>query len=165
MHSFTARFSVDAPARKIWRVLHPPAAPDAPRPRLIEFPGGRIEIVTEGDEAGQGLVRTCVFKVPKYLMSGGKGRSFETVTQATLNKLSRYVAVGKPLWSRTEGYHKLEEQPDGTTVVTFHETYHAYNPVLRWLLERRVHERISRENLATYEYALSYAGTARRLSD
>jgi hypothetical protein len=102
--------------------------------------------------------------VPKYLLSGGKGRSWETVTEAKINKLSRYVAIGKPLWSRAEGYHELEEQPDGTTVLTFHETYHAYNLVLRFLLERRVHARISRDNLATYEYALSFAGRVRRLS-
>ncbi|MBV8346835.1 MAG: SRPBCC family protein, partial [Mycolicibacterium sp.] len=48
--------------------------------------------------------------------------------------------------------------------LTFHETYHAYNPVLRFLLERRVHARISRDNLATYEYALSFAGPVKRLS-
>ena len=95
-----------------------------------------MEILHEGDEAGEGLVRTCIFAVPKWLLSGGKGRSFETVTEAKLNKLSRYVAVGAPLWSRAEGYHELEEQPDGTTVLTFHETYYAYNPVLRFLLER-----------------------------
>jgi hypothetical protein len=96
---------------------------------------------------------------------GGKGRSWETVTQAKLNKLARYVAIGKPLWSRSEGYHELEEQLDGTTVVTFHQIYHTYNPVLRWLLEGRVHARISRENVVTCEYALSYAGTVRQLVD
>ena len=58
------------------------------------------------------------------------------MTEAELNRLSRYIAVGAPLWSRAEGYHELEEQPDGTTVLTFHETYHAYNPVLRFFLER-----------------------------
>jgi hypothetical protein len=165
MHSFTVRFSVEAPATKVWRVLHPPPPPNAPRPRIVEYPGGHMEILMEGDEAGEGLVRTCVFKVPKYLLSGGKGRSFETVTEAKLNKLSRYVAVGKPLWSRAEGYHELDEQPDGTTLVTFHETTHAYNPVLRFLLERRVHESISRDNTAIYEFALGYAGKVTRLPD
>jgi hypothetical protein len=163
VQTYTVRFCVAAPARKVWRVLHPPAPPNAPRPRVIEYPGGRIEILTEGNEAGEGLVRTCVFNVPRYLLSGGKARSWETVTEAKINKLSRYVAVGKPLWSRVEGYHELEEQPDGTTILTFHETYHAYNPVLRFLLERLVHAKISRDNLATYEYALGYAGKVRRL--
>jgi hypothetical protein len=164
MRSFTVQFLVEAPASKVWRVLHPPASPNSPRPRIIEWTTGRMEILNEGDEAGEGLVRTCVFEVPKYLLSGGKGRSWETVTEAKVNKLSRYVAVGKPLWSRAEGYHELEEKPDGTTVLTFHETYHAFNPVLRFLLERRVHAKISRDNIATYERALSYAGRVRRLT-
>ena len=102
--------------------------------------------------------------MPKYLLSRGKGRSWETVTEAKLNKLSRYVAIGKPLWSRAEGYHELEEQPDGTTVLTFHETYHAYNPVLRFLLERAVHAKISRDNIETYENALGHAGRVKRLT-
>jgi hypothetical protein len=101
-----------------------------------------MEILNEGDQAGEGLVRTCIYPVPKYLLSGGRARSWETVT---------------------EGYHELEEQPDGTTVLTFHETYHAYNPVLRFFLERPVHARISRDNLETYEHALGYAGKVRRL--
>jgi hypothetical protein len=123
-----------------------------------------MEILKEGNDAGEGLVRTCVFDVPKYLLSGGKGRLFETVTEARLNTISRYVAVGKPLWSRADGYHELEEQPDGTTVLTFHETYHAYNPLLRFLLERPVHAAISRDNLETYEHALGFAGKVTRLA-
>jgi hypothetical protein len=164
MRSFTATFSVEAPPRKVWRVLHPPPPPGAPLPRVIEYPAGSIEILNEGDEAGQGLVRTCVFDVPRYLLSGGKARSWETVTEARVNELSRYVSISKPLWSRAEGYHRLEEQPDGTTHLTFHETYHAFNPVLRSLLERRVHNKISTDNMATYEHALSFAGPTTRLS-
>ena len=164
MQSYTVRFHIEAPPRKVWRVLHPPVPPNSPRPRVLKWPTGSMEILNEGDEAGEGLVRTCIFEVPKYLLSGGKGRSWETVTEAKLNKLSRYVAVGKPLWSRAEGYHELEEQPDGTTVLTFHETYYAYNPVLRFLLERPVHAKISRDNLETYEHALGYAGRVTRLT-
>jgi hypothetical protein len=164
MQSFTVRFRVDAPARKVWRVLHPPVPPNSSRPRVVEWPTGSMEILNEGDEAGEGLVRTCVFPVPKYLLSGGRGRSWETVTEAKLNTISRYVAIGKPLWSRAEGYHELAEQPDGTTVVTFHETYHAFNPVLRVLLERPVHRKISRDNIETYERALSHVGSVKRLT-
>ncbi|OBJ56166.1 SRPBCC family protein [Mycobacterium sp. 1423905.2] len=164
MQSYTVRFHVDAPPKKVWQVLHPPAPPNSPRPRVLKWPTGSMEILNEGDEAGEGLVRTCVFPVPKYLLSGGIGRSWETVTEARLNQLSRYVAIGKPLWSRAEGYHRLDEQPDGSTVLTFHETYHAYNPVLRFLLERPVHAKISRDNLETYEHALGYAGQVRRLT-
>ncbi len=163
MQSYTVRFHIEAPPRRVWRVLHPPVPPNSPRPRVLKWPTGSMEILNEGDEAGEGLVRTCIFEVPKYLMSGGKGRSWETVTEAKINKISRYVAVGKPLWSRAEGYHELEEQPDGTTVLTFHETYFAFNPVLRFLLERPVHAKISRDNLDTYEHALGYAGRVTRL--
>ena len=42
----------------------------------ITYPAGSIEILYDGDEAGQGLVRTCVFDVPRYLLSGGKARSW-----------------------------------------------------------------------------------------
>jgi hypothetical protein len=163
MHSYTVTFSVEAPARKVWRVLHPPPRGET-RPRIIEYPAGRIEILNEGDEAGKGLVRTCEFSVPRYLLSGGKARSWETVTEAVLHRRSRYVSISKPLWSRAEGYHQLDEQPDGTTRLTFHETYHAYNPVLRALFEGRVHAMISRDNLSTYQLALGYAGPIRRLS-
>jgi hypothetical protein len=164
MQSYTVRFHVDAPPHRVWRVLHPPVPPDSPKPRVLKWPTGSMEIWKEGDEAGEGLVRTCVFEVPRYLLTGGKGRSFETVVEAKRDKLARYIAVGKPLWSRADGYHELEEQADGTTVLTFHEDYYAYNPLLRLLLERPVHAKISRDNLETYEHALSYAGKVTRLS-
>jgi nitroreductase len=164
MHSYTVTFAVHASPQKVWRVLHPPAPTGAAPPRIITYPAGSMEILTEGDEAGQGLVRTCVFDVPRYLLSGGKARSWETVTEAKMNKVSRYVSISKPLWSRAEGYHELDEQPDGTTLLIFHETYHAYNPLLRALLERRVHAKISADNLSTYEHALSYAGPTRRVA-
>jgi hypothetical protein len=164
VHSYSATFAVAAPARHVWRVLHPPAPRDATLPRIIEYPGGSMEILNEGDEAGQGLVRTCVFGVPRYLMSGGTARSWEVVTEAKINKLSRYVSISKPLWSRAEGYHELDEQPDGTTLLTFHETYHAYNRLLRAIFEGRVHAKISADNTAIYEHALGYAGTTKRVS-
>ncbi|MGA9492917.1 MAG: SRPBCC family protein [Mycobacterium sp.] len=164
MRAYTVRFTVDAPPRRVWRILHPPPPPDATVPRIVEYPAGSMEILFEGDDAGQGLVRTCVFDVPRYLLSGGKARSWEVVTEARVNEISRYVAIGKPLWSRAEGYHRLDEQPDGTTILTFHETYHAFNPVLRALLERRVHAKISADNLSTYEHALGFAGKTRRIS-
>jgi hypothetical protein len=164
MQTFTICFAVQATPERVWRVLHPPRPHDAPRPRVIEYPAGRIEILNEGDDAGEGLVRTCEFAVPRYLLSGGRARSWETVTEARYAELSRYVAISKPLWSRAEGYHRLEARPDGSTLLTFHETYHAYNPLLRALFERVVHKKISGDNLATYEHALSHAGPTRRLT-
>jgi hypothetical protein len=164
MHSYTVTFAVTAPAHKVWRVLHPRPPVGSALPRIIEYPAGSIEILNEGDAAGQGLVRTCVFDVPRYLLSGGKARSWETVTEARVDEVSRYVSISKPLWSRAEGYHALDPQADGTTLLTFHETYHVYNPVLRALLEGRVHAKISADNLSTYEHALAYAGPTRRVS-
>ena len=161
---FPATWGVVPRPRMVGGVCPPPPPPGSTLPRIIEYPAGRIEILNEGDEAGQGLVRTCVFDVPRYLLSGGKARSWETVTEARVNELSRYVAIAKPLWSRAEGFHRLDEQPDGTTHLTFHETYHVYNPVLRALLERRVHKKISTDNISTYEHALSFAGPTTRLS-
>lgn len=164
MQTYTASFAIEAPPRKVWRVIHPPKPAGATVPRTITYPAGSIEILYDGDEAGQGLVRTCVFDVPRYLLSGGKARSWEVVTEARINEFSRYVSISKPLWSRAEGYHELAEQSDGSTLLTFHETYHAYNPILRALLEHRVHAKISADNVSTYEHALGYAGTTRRVS-
>ena len=150
-------FLVDAPARRVWRALHP-RWPDGPGPHVVDYPGGRIEVLTPGDEANQGLVRICTFPVPTYLLSGGKATSWECVVEARLGEFSRYIAVGKPLWSRAEGWHRLEEQPDGRTRLTFHETYHARNPLLRAVLEKRVHAFISVRNEAAYRSLLGRLG-------
>jgi hypothetical protein len=147
MREHTFSFEVDATPEEVWRALHP-----RPRPsenggrRIIEHGAVRIEILTEGDDMGEGLVRTCTFPVPKFLMSGGIGRSWECVTEVRPNELSRYEAVGKPLWSKASGWHRLEDLGDGRTRVEFGETYHAFNPVLRFLLEGYVHRFISKDN-------------------
>jgi hypothetical protein len=131
----------------VWRVLHPRVRPSAPgERRVIEHGDVRIEIIREGDEKGEGLVRTCWFRVPKLLLSGGVGRSWECVTEVVPNEFSRYLAVGKPLYSEASGWHRLEDIGGGRTRVHFGETYHAFNPVLRLLLERYVHRFISKDN-------------------
>ena len=53
---------------------------------------------------------------------------------------------GGPLLSEAEGRTRLEDLGDGTTRVHFSETYHAFNPLLRALLEKRVHAFISKDN-------------------
>ena len=58
----------------------------------------------------------------------------------------RYDAVGKPLYSRATGWTRLEDLGGGRTRVHFRETYEAFNPILRVLLEKRVHAFISRDN-------------------
>ena len=115
-------------------------------PRRDAGTGVSIEILHPGDAVGEGLVRHCTFRVPRYLLSGGVGQSWEWLTQVQPPVSWKYDAVGKPLWSRAEGWTRLEDLGDGRTRIHFHETYHAFNPVLRRLLERRVHRFISKDN-------------------
>jgi hypothetical protein len=105
-----------------------------------------IEILHPGDDVGEGLVRHCTFRVPRYLLTGGVGHSWEWLTEVTPHESWKYDAVGKPLWSSAEGRTRLEDLGDGRTRIHFSEKYHAFNPVLRALLERRVHRYISRDN-------------------
>jgi len=108
--------------------------------------GVGIEILHPGDAVGEGLIRHCTFRVPRYLLSGGIGHSYEWLTEVKPLESWKYDAVGKPLWSRAEGRTRLEDLGGGRTRLHFSETYHAFNPVLRVLLERRVHRFISRDN-------------------
>jgi len=133
-------FEVDAAPDEVWQVFH------GSRPRVIEHGDVRIEILHPGDERGEGLVRHCQFRVPRYLLSGGRARSWEWLTELDRPHSWRYDAVGKPLWSRATGVTELTELDDGRTRIEFTETYHVFNPVMRALLERRVHAFISRDN-------------------
>ena len=47
---------------------------------------------------------------------------------------------------KSTGITELEDLGDGRTRVHFTETYHVFNPVMRALLERRVHDFISKDN-------------------
>ncbi len=105
-----------------------------------------IDILHPGDAAGEGLVRHCTFRVPRYLLTGGKGQSWEWLTEVKPKESWKYNAVGRPLWSEAEGRTRLEDLGNGTTRVHFSESYHAFNPVLRALLEKRVHAFISKDN-------------------
>jgi hypothetical protein len=156
-----SQFVVEAPRAKVWRALHPPPPPGAERPRLIEYPGGSIEVLFEGDAAGEGLVRTCTFPVPRLI--GGRARSWECIVEAREGEFSRYMAVGKPLWSRAEGTQEYEDTPDGGTKVTFTETYEVLSKVTR-VLERYVHRFISKRNDETIEKYLGHIGPVRRLA-
>lgn len=161
-HEFS--FEVDASRDEVWATLHPrprPSGRQGDQRRVLVHGDVRIEIINEGDEKGEGLVRTCTFRVPKRLLSGGRGRSWECVTEVRPPEFSRYEAVGKPLWSEASGWHRLEDLGDGRTRVEFGETYHALNPVLRLLLERPVHRFISRDNDRLVRTAVE-SGVARR---
>jgi hypothetical protein len=163
MQRHEAVFLVEAPHYRVWRLFHPKTPEDATVPRTIEHPNGTITILKDGDDDGAGLVRTATFPVPKWLLSGGRAESFEVVVEARKNEYARYEAVGKPLWSRAQGWHTLESVHDGTaTRLTFVEIYEAKNPVLRWLFEKRVHRFISSDNADTYERVLGHLGKVTR---
>ena len=160
-HRFS--FEIDATPEEIWAVLHPRIKARPPgEHRVIEHGDVRIEIVNEGDENGEGLVRRCTFRVPKLLLSGGVGRSWECVVEVRPNEFSRYEAVGKPLWSEATGYHRVEQIGDGRSRVEFGETYHAFNPVMRFFLEGYVHRFISKDNDKTVQSAIEQGVAARR---
>lgn len=160
-HEFS--FEIEATPEEVWKSLHPrlPRMPPGEH-QVIEHGDVRIEIVHPGDADGVGLVRQCWFRVPKYLLSGGVGRSWEVITDSRPNELSRYEAVGKPLWSQATGWHRLEDLGDGRTRVTFGETYEAFNPLARRLLEARVHRFISKDNDVLIRKAVEQGVAARR---
>jgi hypothetical protein len=164
MQRHEVSFLVASPPHRVWRLFHPKPPPDATVPRTFEHPGGTITILREGDEDGAGLVRTCTFPVPRWLLSGGVARSWEVVTEARRNEHARYEAVGKPLWSTAEGWHTLEPVDGGeSTRLTFVETYHAHGPLVRALFEARVHRFISRSNTEVFERVLGHLGAVQRL--
>ena len=133
---------VDAPPPEVWQVFWY-RGPDRPQPRDANT---RIDILHPGDEAGNGLVRHCTFAVPRWLLSGGIGHSWEWLTEVQPYQSWRYDAIGKPLWSRATGWTRLVDLGDGRTRVEFAEEYEAFNPVMRRLFERRVHDFLSRDN-------------------
>ena len=137
-HSYS--IDVNAPLAEVWDLFWY-RAPDRPQGKI-----GTIEILHPGDETGEGLVRHCTFPVPKFLLSGGVGQSWEWLTEVKPYDSWRYDAIGKPLWSRAEGHTRLEDLGDGRTKVTFIEEYEAFNPVMRMLFEKRVHESLSKDN-------------------
>jgi hypothetical protein len=145
-HSFS--FEVAATPQDIWALFW------GHRNRVVVHGDVRIEYLHWGDATGEGRIRHCHFRVPRYLLSGGVGRSWEWLTEVKPYASWRYDAIGKPLWSRATGWTRLEDLGGGQTRVHFRETYEAFNPVLRALLERRVHRFISRDNDAYMKTAI-----------
>jgi hypothetical protein len=134
---------VNAPLQEVWQVFWY-RGDDRPQPRDVKT---QIHILHPGDETGEGLVRHCTFPVPRYLFSGGVGKSWEWLTEVKQHDSWRYDAIGKPLWSQATGHTRLEDLGDGRTRVYFQETYETFNPIMRWLgLERLVHRKLSRDN-------------------
>ena len=156
MRSYTVRFHIDAPPRKVWRVLHPPVPPNSPRPRVLKWPTGSMEILNEGDEAGEGLgahLRLRGAQVPAVGRQGtvvGDGDRGEAEQAVALRRGGQAVVVSRRGLSRTRGTARRLRRFSRST-----RRIYAYNPVLRFLLERPVHAKISRDNLETYEHALA----------
>jgi hypothetical protein len=134
-------FEVDASSEEVWSVFWGKKTGD-----LMEHGNLRIEILHGGDVHGEGLIRHCHFPVPRYLLSGGKAKSWEWLTQVKVNESWRYDAVGKPLWSKATGWTRLEKLENNRTRIHFRETYHVFNPIMRFFLERIVHKAISKDN-------------------
>ena len=139
---------VSAPPEELWDVFWYRGAdrPQPPPPRPGEKVQTRIDILHPGDAIGEGLVRHCTFPVPKWLLSGGVGKSWEWLTKVKPFESWHYDAIGKPLWSRAHGETRFEALANGQTRLHFLETYEALNPVMARLFEKRVHESISRDN-------------------
>ena len=157
MEEHTFSVVLPAPPAEVWEIFW---YRGADRPQPPPGSGTSIEILHPGDAVGEGLVRHCHFPVPKILGTGGVGQSWEWLTQVKLHDSWRYDAIGKPLWSRAEGFTRLEDLGDGRTRVHFTERYECFNPWMRRLgMERWVHEKISRDNdaiLAALEGGLKW---------
>src|SRR5438874_9006894 len=95
---------VDATPAELWQLFWY----RGPRPRQ-QSDDVTIDILHPGDATGEGLVRHCTFRVPRYLLSGGIAHSWEWLTEVTEPKSWKYEAVGKPLWSYAEGWTELED--------------------------------------------------------
>lgn len=158
MQEHTFSFEVDATADEVWQVLHPRLR----EPTVLKHGDVTIDIQYIGDETGKGLVRRCEFRVPWWLFSGGVGRSWEVITNSEPGVFSSYESVGKPLWSQASGWHRLEDLGGGRTKVSFGETYHCFNPLMRLLFERRVHTFISGDNDKVLREAIEQGVAARR---
>jgi hypothetical protein len=134
-------FEVEGTPEALWRLFW-----NKRKGQVLEHGDVRIEILHAGDENGEGLIRHCRFPVPRYLLSGGVAYSWEWLTEVKPCESWRYDAIGKPLWSKAAGWTRFEDLGAGRTRVHFRETYHVFNPALRFLLERWVHAFISRDN-------------------
>ncbi|HEY4377592.1 MAG TPA: hypothetical protein VGM93_10550 [Acidimicrobiales bacterium] len=157
MQEHNHHLDVDGTPEEVWALFWY----RGPRPKSGPV---TIEILHPGDEEGEGLVRHCTFRVPRYLGSGGVAHSWEWLTEVKRPESWKYDAVGKPLWSKAEGRTRLEDLGDGRTRIHFTETYHAFNPILRVLLERRVHRFISKDNEAIMGTAINAGLRAMRRS-
>ena len=150
MTTHDSNWIVDAPRDEVWALLHPQKEFDRSRtsyatPRLIQHGNVRIEVVFEGDENGESLIRQCWYAVPWYV--GGKARSWEIVSEVRPPEYQRYdVMFCTPPHAKAAGWYRLEDTGDGRTRVHFHEEFRMESRWLAALIEARVHRFISKDN-------------------
>jgi hypothetical protein len=141
-------FAVQGERADIWSILHPRFRRNATgENRVLRHGDLTIEIVHAGDEHGEGLVRTCTYRMPRYVAPSGVARSWECVTEVHPEEFSsRYEAIASSPWAFASGWHRLDDLGDGRTDVCFGETYKLASRWLRPVLEHRAHAFITREN-------------------
>ena len=150
MIEYDSDWVVDAPREEIWAVLHPQKTFDrrtttVANPRVIQHGATRVEVVNEGDENGQGLVRRCWFATPWYVPA--VGRSWEIVSEVRPPEYQRYdVLFCTPPHASARGWYRLEDIGEGRTRFHFHEDYEMEARWLAPLIERRVHLYFSKDN-------------------
>jgi len=98
---------------------------------------------------------TVAFPFPSTCSPGAQPWEWITEVQRPLSW--RYDAIGKPLWSKASGWTRLEDLGEAKTRVYFCETYEVFNPLVRVLLEKRVHDFISKDNDRLIEASLHKA--------
>ena len=166
MQRYQSSFVVTGSPAEVWLLWFPPPPPDlAPgTPQVLEMDDVRIEILHRGNEIHDGLVRHCYYRVPKYVLSGGKAQSWELVTDVVPDTSYRYCGITSPPFAFAEGKQWLEDLGDGRTRVHFCESYSVANPLLRALLERRLHAFISKDNDNVIQAAIESGLQALRLA-
>jgi len=120
-----------------------PAVRTVPNPKTSR---PAIEILHPGDDVGNGLVRHCYFPVPWWLGSGASANRGSGSPRSRRSSLGVTTRSANRLWSHATGWTLLEPIADRRTRATFIEQYEAFNPIMRVLLEKRVHEGLSRDN-------------------
>ena len=127
-----------------WTSCGSSSGPASPTPRRATSPSTSS---TPATTIGDGLIRHCTFRVPRYLLTGGKGQSWEWLTEVKPKESWKYNAVGRPLLSEAEGLHPARghRRRDAPGSISPRRT----TPSTRCsalLLEKRVHAFISKDN-------------------
>ena len=106
-----------------------------------------IDILHPGDAIGEGLIRHCTFRVPRYLLTGGKGQSWEWLTEVTPTGLVEVHRRRAPAPSRKpkdgRGWRISGTGPPGCT--SPRRTTRSTRSCAA-LFEKRVHAFISKDN-------------------